>query len=343
MTYHTANPASRSSLTRPMLAVPQVLTQEENPDASCWGGLLVGPMSLCTPGFVHGKGHFKNKLCPACRRDGLSIPSSRVRAIPAHMRTAFSNSSGQGLWSTIRDFQVAFRVINQTLSCHGPWLVVFRGTPVPPLTSWEAMPPGWDSGESVKLKVAKGTLVPACSLEGVGETECTTASLSPQASHESLMWSPDPYAQQTLGYGAQQMDPVYGASVVPWSAPLAEGAANPLVSPTHVASAAPVHVATAAARPPGVGSAANEGPPLATAVVVAADAPSSSAAGGSREGAAAAKPALQWRPFQPLAAANEGVGTSAGADSACAPAAKVAPPGPLEGRSRKRAAHVTVV
>ena len=62
------------------------------------------------------------------------------------------------------------------------------------------------------------------------------------------MWSPDPYAQQTLGYGAQQMDPVYGASVVPWSAPLAEGAANPLVSPTHVASAAPVHVATAAAR-----------------------------------------------------------------------------------------------
>ena len=103
-----------------MLAIPQVLTQEESPDASCWGGLLKGSMSLCTPGFVHGKGHFKNKLCPACRRDGLSIPSSRVRAIPAHMRTAFSNSSGQGLWSTIRDFQVAFRVINQTLSCHGP-------------------------------------------------------------------------------------------------------------------------------------------------------------------------------------------------------------------------------
>ena len=183
-----------------MLTTPQVLTQEESPDASCWGGLLKGSMGSCTPGFVHGKGHFKNKLCPACRRDGLCIPSTRVRAIPGHMRTAFSNSSGQGLWSTIRDFQVAFRVINQTLSCHGPWLVVFRGTPVPPLTSWEIMPPGWDSGESVKLKVAKGTLVPACSLEGVGEAECTRASLSPQGSHESLMWSPDPYAQQTFGY-----------------------------------------------------------------------------------------------------------------------------------------------
>ena len=255
-----------------MLTIPQVLTQEESPDASCWGGLLKGSMGSCTPGFVHGKGHFKNKLCPACRRDGLCIPSSRVRAIPGHMRTAFSNSSGQGLWSTIRDFQVAFRVINQTLSCHGPWLVVFRGTPVPPLTSWEIMPPGWDSGESVKLKVAKGTLVPACSLEGVGEAECTRASLSPQGGHESLMWSPDPYAQQTLGYGAQQMDPAYGASVVSWGAPLAEGGTTPLVQPSHMAGAAPMHMATAAC-PPGVtqgrhsghggGSGSDRGPPPA--------------------------------------------------------------------------------
>jgi hypothetical protein len=177
--------------------------EEQAADVSCWGGLLRGSMHSCTPGFVHGKGHFKNKLCPACRRDGLCIPSSRVRAIPAHMHAAFSNSSGQGLWSTLRDFQVAFRVINQTLSCHGPWLVVFRGTPVPPLASWDPMPRGWDSGDVVKLKVAKGTLVPACSLEGVGEAECAGkgALSSPvPGPHDPALWNAAPYsANPALG------------------------------------------------------------------------------------------------------------------------------------------------
>jgi len=34
---------------------------------ACWGWLLTGRQTSHTPGFIPGRGHFKNHFCPQCR------------------------------------------------------------------------------------------------------------------------------------------------------------------------------------------------------------------------------------------------------------------------------------
>ena len=51
----------------------------------CWGAVLKGDSSCCTPGFCSGKAHFKNKFCSACR-EGIDVPATRVRALTPEMQ-----------------------------------------------------------------------------------------------------------------------------------------------------------------------------------------------------------------------------------------------------------------
>ena len=55
------------------------------------------------------------------------------------------------------------RIANNTITCDGPWLVVYRERP-PEGVVWETMPAEWAVGGVVRLSIAKGTLVPASEL-----------------------------------------------------------------------------------------------------------------------------------------------------------------------------------
>lgn len=126
----------------------------------CWGGSLQGNTSFCTPGFVPLAGHFKNKLCPRCKANGLFIPSERICALPASASHGV-NKQGTGLWTNDS------RMVNHTAKCTGPPLLIFRDPqPTAERASWAPMPSGWlaPDGRSMKLVVALGTLRPASAL-----------------------------------------------------------------------------------------------------------------------------------------------------------------------------------
>jgi len=142
---------------------------EEDDDSSgpspCWGGMLKGDASCCTAGFTSGKAHFKNKFCANCRK-GIEVPLSRVRAVHPDVRTLYANSLRAGFWKrsapALGGGEV--RIANNTITCDGPWLVVYREEQQPSAhrPPWAVdMPAGWASPEGlVQLSVAKGTLVP---------------------------------------------------------------------------------------------------------------------------------------------------------------------------------------
>ena len=56
------------------------------------------------------------------------------------------------------------RIANNTITCDGPWLVVYRGLP-PPHLPFHPMPEEWISEGVVRLSVAKGTLVPSYEMQ----------------------------------------------------------------------------------------------------------------------------------------------------------------------------------
>ena len=64
---------------------------------TCWGGKARGTTDQCSPGFVVGKGHLKNKFCSACRERGIKIPAERLQiALPS---CELQNSVATGFWS----------------------------------------------------------------------------------------------------------------------------------------------------------------------------------------------------------------------------------------------------
>lgn len=134
----------------------------------CWGGVLKGSSDMCTPGFTSGKAHFKNKFCKACR-EGIVVPATRVRALTPEMQQLYNNSLRAGFWKhaspAIGGGEV--RIANNTITCDGPWLVVYRGLP-PPHLPFCTMPEEWIDDGIVKLAVAKGTLVPAYEMTHTG-------------------------------------------------------------------------------------------------------------------------------------------------------------------------------
>ena len=140
-------------------------SQPEEDGSPCWGGQLNDDLCACVPGFSTGKAHFKNKFCPNCRKN-LSVPASRVRALTPELKTVFQNYLRAGFWKTaaaaVGGGEV--RIANNTITCDGPWLLVYRRDhPVPDLP-WAPMPEEWVSDGVVKFSVAKGTLVPVAEM-----------------------------------------------------------------------------------------------------------------------------------------------------------------------------------
>eukprot|EP00325_Prymnesiales_sp_UTEX-LB-985_P026759 CAMPEP_0174721276 /NCGR_PEP_ID=MMETSP1094-20130205/35740_1 /TAXON_ID=156173 /ORGANISM="Chrysochromulina brevifilum, Strain UTEX LB 985" /LENGTH=690 /DNA_ID=CAMNT_0015921931 /DNA_START=48 /DNA_END=2120 /DNA_ORIENTATION=+ len=123
----------------------------------CWGMELSG--ESCTPDFQPGNGHFKNKFCNACRTHGFMVAADRVRAVSSSPQKAFSNANGRSIWTN------EARLVNQTIKCVGPRLVIFRQhMPAEAGPSFTLVPDQWlrvgPTGFQVHFAVKLGTLVP---------------------------------------------------------------------------------------------------------------------------------------------------------------------------------------
>ena len=132
-------------------------------EAHCWGYLLCGGTSPCTPGFVGSKGAFRKRLCPACVRDGLCIDPSRVRVLDEAERAAFANDPCHGMWTSL-PLGCALRVVNQTARCTGSPLLIFRDAHAASTTcdGVRAVPAEWlDRSGLLHLTVSNNTLVPS--------------------------------------------------------------------------------------------------------------------------------------------------------------------------------------
>ena len=144
-------------------------TGRSNASRLCWGGLISGLPEGCTPGFVPQSNHFKNKLCPQCKRNGIMVPTDRIKPLtePAMKNAAAkSNAHSSGLWSRTGDGQEA-RIVNHTAKCSGPQLLIYRH-PRPPeeRAVWPPMPDGWvePGARSMRLALALGTLRPTAAM-----------------------------------------------------------------------------------------------------------------------------------------------------------------------------------
>lgn len=146
---------------------------DESDDGSgqspCWGGMLKGDAGAgCDPSFTSGKAHFKNKFCMNCRR-GIEVPVARVRAVhPEGHQALYANSLRPGFWKyssqALGGGEV--RIANNTITCDGPWLVVYRKEAPSGFLPWATdLPEGWaDASGSVRFAIAKGTLVPTAEM-----------------------------------------------------------------------------------------------------------------------------------------------------------------------------------
>lgn len=129
----------------------------------CWGAALKGCSAGCKPNFTSGKNHFKNKFCDRCR-EGIDVPAARVRALTNEQADQVFNNLASGFWKRAPASMggCMVRVANQTHSCIGPVLCVFKDAPPP--VQFAALPSDWTSDGFVRLCVSKGTLVPAPSV-----------------------------------------------------------------------------------------------------------------------------------------------------------------------------------
>ena len=126
---------------------------------SCWGGVITGKLTNCTLGFKPGTAHMKNKFCDQCRA-GFTIPAERVCALIPEDMDRYDNTSASGVWKRSIGVAARYRLINQTLHCRGPKLLIFEG-PAPTDHHWGELPPTWVwPGGLVRLRTAYGTLVP---------------------------------------------------------------------------------------------------------------------------------------------------------------------------------------
>ena len=125
------------SIPNPMM--PTNLSRERE---SCWVSNLKEDISRCTPGFRAGQGHLKNKFCPACRLNGISIPAEGIRVLTPELEKVYRNARNFGFWS-VGPKEVHFRVINNTVGTggRGPRLIIFRDPP--PANASEPLPGQW--------------------------------------------------------------------------------------------------------------------------------------------------------------------------------------------------------
>jgi len=133
--------------------------------ATCWGAQLhFNGDAACTPDFVPGKLHFKNKFCYSCK-EGIFVPLAQVRAVSAELAACFVNKRSEGFWNSAPKSMGGgqYRILNNTAGSIGPRLALFRDQP--PEFQWLPVPDHWITDDGcVRLCVAKGTLVPSKTL-----------------------------------------------------------------------------------------------------------------------------------------------------------------------------------
>jgi len=142
-----------------MVEAGQPGMEGRNEAGSCWGAVITGECGSCTGGFKPGSAHMKNKFCDQCRA-GFTIPAERVCALIPEDMDRYDNTSASGVWKRSIGVAARYRLINQTLHCRGPKLLIFEG-PAPTDHRWGELPPTWVwPGGLVRLRTAYGTLVP---------------------------------------------------------------------------------------------------------------------------------------------------------------------------------------
>jgi len=147
----------------PCEASPALGEDDDVDGCPCWGGMLKGSSAHCSPGFTSGKAHFKNKFCEECRK-GIDVPADRVRAVRPGVQALYANSLRAGFWKrsapALGGGEV--RIANNTITCDGPWLIVYRAghdVVAPPCAT--EIPDAWVSRDGIiSFSIAKGTLVP---------------------------------------------------------------------------------------------------------------------------------------------------------------------------------------
>ena len=104
--------------------------------SGCWGAELHGGAG-CTPRFVPGKLHFKNKFCDNCR-NCIMVPLAQLRALSQDQAACVVNKRSEGFWNSAPANMGGgqYRILNNTAGCTGPWLALFREQP--PLIQWRA-------------------------------------------------------------------------------------------------------------------------------------------------------------------------------------------------------------
>ncbi|MGB2469845.1 MAG: DNA gyrase subunit A, partial [Flavobacteriales bacterium] len=106
---------------------------EEPEVATCWGAQLhFNGDANCTPNFVPGKLHFKNKFCANCK-EGILVPLAHVRGVSAELAACFVNKRSEGFWNIAPKSMGGgkYRILNNTAGSIGPRLALFRDHPPP--------------------------------------------------------------------------------------------------------------------------------------------------------------------------------------------------------------------
>jgi hypothetical protein len=135
-----ANEAAGGGVADKWLDISQAssVSEEIVPEcATCWGAQLKGGAS-CSPDFVPGKLHFKNKFCTTCK-DGILIPLAQVRALSNELAACFANKRSEGFWNSAPKSMGGgqYRILNNTAGSIGPRLALFRDEPPP--FQWQAI------------------------------------------------------------------------------------------------------------------------------------------------------------------------------------------------------------
>ena len=147
-------------------ADPGLQKAREADDANkCSGALLRGDSCNCDTTFASAGAHFVRKFCSRCHAQGVLVPVGRVRILRPDQHEVFSNRMSQGFWAYSHRDLPGFRVINQTLPCVGPRILIFESEPSAAQNAsihWEALGGDVAPDESgrVPLFLSHGTLVP---------------------------------------------------------------------------------------------------------------------------------------------------------------------------------------
>ena len=100
----------------------------------CWGHLLAGGTTpVCVPVPIKAGPSFRERFCTTCRARGVQINASRLRVVCSGCVP--TNKHGGGCWNEGPDADgwPPHRVVNQTINCIGPPIVILKFATSAPL------------------------------------------------------------------------------------------------------------------------------------------------------------------------------------------------------------------